>query len=133
MWYPLQQESLLEVPMSTKGPRQRRCLHASAPPSGQPPGMNVAPRDVEAMAEELVTYHTMFHDLFQRCEQREWSACSRRGQRADLERQTEEPRVLAGHVPDAAAVRAGQPLLGQGAGDETAMVARHQRLVAESL
>jgi hypothetical protein len=70
--------------MSTKGQRQRRGLHASAPPSGQQPVMNLAPRDVEAMAEELVTYHTMFHDLFQRREQREWSAFYLRSQLSGL-------------------------------------------------
>jgi SRSO17 transposase len=133
MWSTLQKETLLKVPMSTKGPRQRRGLHASAPPSGQPPVMKLAPRDVEAMAEELVTYHTMFHDLFQRREPRAWSAFSLRGQRSDLERKTVEPMVLAVHGPHAAAVRAGQQFLGPGAWDDTAIVARHQRLVAESL
>jgi SRSO17 transposase len=119
--------------MSTKGQRQRRRLPASAPPSGQQPLMNLAPRDVEAMAEELVTYHAMFHDLFQRREQRQWSAFYLRGQLSDLERKTVEPMVLATHGPDAAAVRAGQQFLGQGAWDDTAILVRHQRLVAESL
>jgi hypothetical protein len=71
--------------MSMKGQRQKRRLQASAPPSGQKPVMNLAPRDVEAMAEELVTYHEIFHDLFQRREQREWSAFYLRGQLSDLE------------------------------------------------
>jgi SRSO17 transposase len=95
--------------------------------------MHLASRDVDAMAEELVTYHEQFHDLFQRREQREWSAFYLRGQLADLERKTVEPMVLATQGPDAAAVRAGQQFLGQGAWDDTAIVARHQRLVAESL
>jgi SRSO17 transposase len=119
--------------MSTKGQRQRRRLQASAPPSGQQPVMHLAPRDVEAMAEELVTYHERFHDLFQRREQRQWSAFYLRGQLSDLERKTVEPMVLATHGPDAAAVRAGQQFLGQGAWDDTAILARHQGLVAESL
>jgi SRSO17 transposase len=119
--------------MSKKGQRQRQRLQASAPPSGQPPLMNLAPRDVEAMAEELVTYHAMFHDLFQRREQREWSAFYLRGQLSDVERKTVEPMVLAIHGPDAAAIRAGQQFLGQGAWDDTAILVRHQRLVAESL
>jgi SRSO17 transposase len=119
--------------MSKKGQRQRRRLHANAPPSGQQPLMHVAVRDVEAMAEELVTSHTTFADLFQRREQREWSAFYLRGQLSDLERKTVEPMVLAVHGPDPAAVRAGQQFLGQGAWDDTAIVVRHQRLVAESL
>lgn len=95
--------------------------------------MHLAPRNVEAMAEELVTYHERFHDLFQRREQREWSAFYLRGQLSALERKTVEPMVLATHGPDAAAVRAGQQFLGQGAWDDTAILVRHQRLVAESL
>jgi SRSO17 transposase len=119
--------------MSKKGQRQRRRLQTIAPPSGQKPVMNLAPRDVKAMAEELVTYHEQFHDLFQRREQRQWSAFYLRGQLSDLERKTVEPMVLATHGPDAAAVRAGQQFLGQGAWDDTAILTRHQGLVAQSL
>jgi SRSO17 transposase len=85
------------------------------------------------MAAELVTYHAQFHDLFQRREQREWSAFYLRGQLADLERKTVEPMVLALHGPDLAAVRAGQQFLGEGAWEDGPILARHQRLVAESL
>jgi SRSO17 transposase len=95
--------------------------------------MNLAPRDLEAMAEELVTYHALFHDLFQRREQREWSAFYLRGQLADLERKTVEPMVLALHGPEPAAVRAGQQFLGEGAWADGPVLARHQQLVAESL
>jgi SRSO17 transposase len=119
--------------MSQKGQRQRRRLQQSAPPSGQKPEMNLAPRDLTAMAEELVTYHTLFHDLFQRREQREWSAVYLRGQLADIERKTVEPMVLALRGPDLAAVRAGQQFLGEGAWEDAPILVRHQRLVAESL
>jgi SRSO17 transposase len=119
--------------MSNKGQRQRRRLQTSAPPSGQQPMMNLAPRDVNAIAEELVTYHERFHDLFQRREQREWSAFYLRGQLSALERKTVEPMVRATYGPDAAAVRAGQQFLGQGSWDDRAILARHQGLVAESL
>jgi SRSO17 transposase len=119
--------------MSKKGQRQRRRLQAKAPPSGQKPQLNLAPREVEAMAEELVTYHALFHDLFQRREQREWSAFYLRGQLADLERKTVEPMVLALHGSDLAAVRAGQQFLGKGAWEDGPILARHQRLVGESV
>lgn len=119
--------------MGKKGQRQRRRLQANAPPSSQKPERNLAPRDLEAMAEELVTYHTLFQDLFQRREQRQWSAFYLRGQLADLERKTVEPMVLALHGPDLAAVRAGQQFLGEGAWADAPILARHQRLVAESL
>jgi SRSO17 transposase len=119
--------------MSKKGQRQQRRLQEQAPPSGQPPSGNLAARDLEALAAELVSYHAQFHDLFQRREQREWSAFYLRGQLADLERKTVEPMVLALHGPDLAAVRAGQQFLGEGAWADAPILARHQQLVAESL
>jgi SRSO17 transposase len=85
------------------------------------------------MAEELVTYHALFHDLFQRREQREWSMFYLRGQLAALERKSVEPMVLALYGPDLAAVRAGQQFLGEGAWEDAPILARHQQLVAESL
>jgi SRSO17 transposase len=88
---------------------------------------------VEALAEALGTYHALFHALLQRREQRQWSAFYLRGQLSDLERKTVEPRVLALKGPDWAAVRAGQQFLGEGAWADGPILARHQRLVAESL
>lgn len=119
--------------MSKTGQRQRRRLQEQAPPSGQKPSGNLAARDLEAMAEELLTYHAQFHDLFQRREQRAWSVFYLRGQLADLERKTVEPMVLALHGPDLAAVRAGQQFLGEGAWEDGPILARHQQLVAKSL
>ena len=119
--------------MSQKGQRQRRRLRENPPPSSQQPGGNLAPRDLEGIAEALVTYHALFQDLFQRREQREWSEFYLRGQVADLERKTVEPMVLALRGPDLAAVRAGQQFLGAGAWEDAPILARHQRLVAEGL
>src|SRR5918992_3651264 len=119
--------------MSQKGQRQRRRLQEQGPPSGRKPERNLAPRDLAGIAEELVTYHALFQDLFQRREQREWSAFYLRGQLADLERKTVEPMVLALQGPDLAAVRAGQQFLGEGAWADGPILVRHQQLVAESL
>jgi SRSO17 transposase len=119
--------------MSKKGQRQRRRLGENAPPSSQKPEGNLAPRDLEGIAEELVAYHACFHDLFQRREQREWSAFYLRGQLADIERKTVEPMVLALRGPDLAAVRAGQQFLGEGAWEDAPILARHQHLVAQEL
>src|SRR4029453_15020889 len=119
--------------MSKKGQRQRRRLQEKEPPRGKQPSGDLAARGLETMAEELVSYHAQFHDLFQRREQREWSAFYLRGQLADLERKTVEPMVLALHGPDLAAVRAGQQFLGEGAWADAPILVRHQRLVAESL
>jgi SRSO17 transposase len=117
--------------MSKKG--QRRQPQQKAPSSGQKPELNLAPRDLAMMAEELASYHVQFHDLFQRREQREWSEFYLRGQVAELERKTVEPMVLALKGPDPAAVRAGQQFLGQGAWEDGPILTRHQRLVGESL
>src|ERR1041385_6415053 len=79
-------------------------VQTEPPPSGRKPSGNLATRDVEAMAEELGTFHALFHDLFVRREQREWSAFYLRGQLSDLERNTAEPMVLALTGPATAAL-----------------------------
>ena len=93
----------------------------------------VVSKDVEGMAEELVDYHARFHDLFTRREQREWSAFYLRGQLSELERKTVEPMVLALRGDDAAAIRAVQQFLGEGAWDDDRILERLQRLVAEDV
>lgn len=91
------------------------------------------------MAEALVAYHTQFHDLFVRREQREWSAFYLRGQLSDLERKTVEPMVLAlkprqgDDRAAGAAVRAVQQFLGDGAWDDAPILVRREALVAEDL
>lgn len=118
--------------MSKKGKRQRSRLK-TPPPSGQKPSSNLVPRDVEAMAEELVAYHRLFHPLFQRREQREWSEFYMQGQLADIERKTIEPMVLALKGADPNAVRSAQHFIGAGAWGDEAILHRHQELLAETL
>jgi hypothetical protein len=43
------------------------------PPSGRPPAVNIAPADVEALADDLLAYHAEFAPLFRRSEQRHWA------------------------------------------------------------
>ncbi len=50
------------------------------PPSGRPPEQNLAPRDIETLAEELVAYHALFSPLFVREEQRRWALAYLQGQ-----------------------------------------------------
>jgi SRSO17 transposase len=106
---------------------------AMAPPSAQQPTGNLAPRDVEHLAEELTRYHAEFADLFARREQREWAAFYLRGQLSDLERKTVEPLVLQLKGRDGAAVRAVQQFLGEGAWADEAILHRRERLVAADL
>ena len=100
------------------------------PPSGQPPVINLAARDVEALADELLAYHAHFASLFQRSEQRTWALTYLQGQLADLERKSIEPMALA--LPDGN-VQALQQFISLGAWDDAAVLKTHQQLVADTL
>ena len=65
------------------------------PPSGLPPTGNLAPRDVETLADALLAYHAEFAPLFRRAEQRHWALQYLQGQLLDLERKSIEPMALA--------------------------------------
>jgi SRSO17 transposase len=103
------------------------------PPSGPPPPGKLTPRDAETLAEALVAYHGDYAALSKRRAQREWAECYVHGPLSDLERKTVEPMVLALKGPDPAAVRAVQPLLGEGTWDDAARRERRERLVAHAI
>jgi len=92
--------------------------------------VNLAPRDIEALVEELQVYHAIFSPFFRRREQREWGLQYLHGQLLDLPRKSIEPMALA--LPGGN-VRAMQQFIGEGAWDDAAMLVAHQRLVAETL
>ncbi len=100
------------------------------PPSGQPPVINVAPRDVEVLADALVAYQAHFAPLFHRAEQRHWAWAYLHGQLLDLERKSIEPMALALAEGN---VQAMQQFISLGAWDDTAVLEAHQQLVADSL
>jgi SRSO17 transposase len=100
------------------------------PPSGQPPIINLAPRDVAALADELLAYQAHFAPLFQRAEQRQWALTYLHGQLLDLERKSIEPMALA--HPDGN-VQALQQFISLGAWDDAAVLKSHQQLVADTL
>jgi SRSO17 transposase len=102
-----------------------------APPSsGRPPLITLAPRDVEALADELIAYHAHFAPLFARSEQRQWALTYLQGQLADLERKSIEPMALA---HPAGNVQAMQQFISLGAWDDAALLRTHQQLVADTL
>lgn len=101
-----------------------------APPSGMPPEMNLAPRDVEQLMAELMGYHAIFAPLFLRQEQREWSIKYLQGQMLHIERKSIEPMALALEGGD---VQAMQQFIGNGAWDDELILKTHQQLVAETL
>lgn len=95
-----------------------------------PPEMNLAPRDVEGLLEELRLYHIRFSPLFRRQEQRRWSYKYLEGLLLEIPNKAIEPmaeRLEGGNV------RAMQQFIGAGAWDDEAILKQHQRLVDESL
>jgi len=88
-------------------------------------------RDVEASADELAAFHRLFQPLFQRREQRTWSAFYLCGQLANLEHKTIEAMVLTLRGPDVNAVRGLQQFIGQGRWAAETLVIHGQALVAE--
>jgi SRSO17 transposase len=87
-------------------------------------------QDFDASADELVAFEHLFADLWQRREQREWSAFYLCGQLANLERKTIEPMVLALRGPNANAMRGLQQFISQSAWALRPRRERLQHLVA---
>src|SRR5437868_4079418 len=100
------------------------------PPSARPPLVGVTPAEVAALHDELEAYHREFAPLFQRAEQRHWALKYLEGQLLPLERKSIEPMadaLVGGNV------QAMQQFISLGAWDDDAVLAAHQRLVAETL
>jgi SRSO17 transposase len=100
------------------------------PPSGTPPVLNLEPRDVADLVDEVAAYHQLFAPLFRRAEQRRWARAYLHGQLLDLERKSIEPLGLA--LPEGN-VQALQQFISDGAWDDEAVLEQHQRLVADTL
>jgi len=101
-----------------------------APPSAQPFTPNLAPRDVERLADDLVAYHARFAPLFQRSEQRRAALLYLQGPLLDLERKTIEPLA---HTVVGGDVQALQQFIGQSPWDAEAVLHAHQAYVGETL
>jgi len=97
--------------MSAKTSRADRPSSVCPPASGQPPWSQLKPEDLAASAEELLSFHDVFHDCFSRREQRRWSLFYLCGQLSNTERKTIEPMVLTLQGADPNAGRAAHQLL----------------------
>jgi SRSO17 transposase len=102
--------------------------------------VSVRSEDLAEVGAELAAYHAHFAPLFARREQRAWAEVYLRGLlTADVRRKNVEAMALRllGSGPDLhqaqRQVRALQQFIGEGAWDDDALLAEHQRLVAESL
>ncbi len=100
------------------------------PPSGRKPGLRLTERELQASTDELVIFHQLFHSVFQRREQREWSLFYLCGQLGNLPRKTIEHIVLMLRGPDRNAVRMAQRFISQGTWHAEHMLHRQQELVA---
>src|ERR687895_502051 len=59
------------------------------------PVMDLSPRDLEHLVEELRAYHALSSPVFRRREQREWAGKYRHGLRLEIPRTSIGPLVLA--------------------------------------
>jgi SRSO17 transposase len=103
------------------------------PASGRPPSVGLTQRDVQASADELISFHRLFQSVFQRREQREWSLFYMCGQLANLPRKTMESMVLHFRGANLNAIRALQQFISQSTWLATKLILRQQELVADWL
>ena len=89
------------------------------------PTLDLTPTDIDALLDELEAYHAIYSPLFQRREQRAWSAKYLQGLLLELPRKSIEPMVLALEGANRNAVRAMQQFLSEGAWDDDALLRRH--------
>jgi SRSO17 transposase len=97
------------------------------------PALALVPKDLDALLDELDAYHAIYSPLFQRREQREWSAKYLHGLLLELPRKSIEPMVLALEGANRNAVRAMQHFLSEGAWDDDAILRRHWQEVETDL
>jgi SRSO17 transposase len=97
------------------------------------PVMSLQLQDVESLVDALQAYHAIYRPLFQRREQRQWSADYLRGLLLDLRRTSIEPMVLALHGADFNTIRAMQQFVGEGAWPDQPILKRHWREVEGTL
>lgn len=97
------------------------------------PVLSLRPQDVASLVDDLQAYHAIYSPLFQRREQRQWSADYLRGLLLDIRRKSIEPMVLALHGADFNAIRAMQQFVSEGAWPDETILNRHWRAVDETL
>ncbi len=104
---------------------------------GLAPELHLRAADLEGLAAELVAYHARFAPLFARQEQRAWAEVYLQGLLvAEVPRKNVEAMALRVRGAEEGAerrVRALQHFVGEGAWDDDAILAEHQRCVDETL
>jgi len=95
------------------------------------PEVNLNPADINKLADELESFHSLFEDAFRRVEQKDLSLCYFQGLLTTLDRKSMEPIALQLRGPDK--VRNLQRFMGEYKWDEELMAARHKEEVSKTL
>lgn len=95
-----------------------------------PPPLDLTPEKVEALADELVVYHTEFADLYYRVEQAHWGYMYLQGLMAPIETKSIQPMAMA---LEGGNIQAMQQFIGQGQWQDEKLLKKHWQLVNETL
>lgn len=97
------------------------------------PALELTPPDIDALLDDLRTYHAIYSPLFQRREQRTWAANYLQGLLLEIPRKSIEPMILSLEGADANAVRAMQQFISDGMWDDAPILRRHWQEVDTTL
>jgi SRSO17 transposase len=95
--------------------------------------LNLDPKDVEGLWDELEAYHAIYGPLFGRREQREWAKKYLMGLLMALPRKSVEPMVLALEGASEKAIRAMHQFISEGAWQDEGLLDQHWREVDADL
>lgn len=95
-----------------------------------PPLLELAPGEIESLADELAAYHAEFADLYYRVEQAHWGHRYLQGLIAPIESKTIQPMAMA--LEDGN-IQAMQQFIGQGKWADKKLLKKHWELVDETL
>ena len=97
------------------------------------PEMNLEPKDIDNLINELREYHAVYSPLFRRREQREQSEKYMNGLLLDIPTKAIEPMVLVQEGADPNEIRARQHFISEGAWSDETILKRHWREVDQDL
>jgi len=95
-----------------------------------PPPLDLTPKEVEELADELVVYHAEFADLYYRVEQAHWGYVYLQGLLAPIESKAIQPMAMNLEGGD---IQAMQQFIGQGQWKDEKLLKKHWKLVNETL
>ncbi len=95
-----------------------------------PPPLDLTPEEIEVLADELVSYHAEFADLYYRPEQAHWGYKYLQGLMLPIECKAIQPMAMA---LDGGNIQAMQQFIGQGRWQDEKLLKKHWRLADETL